>query len=194
MKNKLLCSATTALGCLLGDGLLLDRKRMDMKRTKAVFGIINITMSIVRRVSVLTLPLLLLLILPGTVEAQSYTNNYGIWGYTINTNATITITGYTGPGGAVTIPSEINNLPVTSIGDRAFHYCTGLTSVTIPNSVTSIGSGAFTNCIRLTSVTLGNGVTSIGDNAFGFCWSLTSVTILAASPTSGAVRSLSAGA
>ena len=37
--------------------------------------------------------------------------------YTTN-NGTITITGYTGPGGAVTIPSTINGLPVTSIGDR----------------------------------------------------------------------------
>ena len=31
-------------------------------------------------------------------------------------NGTITITGYTGPGGAVTIPGTINGLPVTSIG------------------------------------------------------------------------------
>ena len=32
---------------------------------------------------------------------------------------------------------------MTSIGVRAFAYCSGLTSVTIPNSVTSIGSYAF---------------------------------------------------
>ena len=35
--------------------------------------------------------------------------------YTVN-NGTITITGYTGSGGAITIPSTINGLPVTSIG------------------------------------------------------------------------------
>ena len=65
--------------------------------------------------------------------------------YTTN-NGTITITGYTGPGGAVTIPDTINGLPVTSIGDYAFCNCTSLTSVTIPNSVTSIGDEAFSYC------------------------------------------------
>ena len=96
------------------------------------------------------------------------------YNYTIN-NGTITITGYTGPGGAVTIPSTINFLPVTSIGDYAF-YETGLASVTIPDSVTSIGEGAFLNCLNLVSVTIANGVTSIGGDAF-YGTSLSSVTI-----------------
>ena len=65
--------------------------------------------------------------------------------YTTN-NGTITITGYTGSGGVVTIPGSVNFLPVTSIGDLAFFYCTNLTSVTIPNSVTSVGGGAFESC------------------------------------------------
>ena len=52
--------------------------------------------------------------------------------------------------------NEITNLvipnSVTSIGDYAFEYCSGLTSVTIPNSVTSIGFYAFQDCSGLTSV------------------------------------------
>jgi hypothetical protein len=35
-------------------------------------------------------------------------------------NATVTLTGYTGPGGTVTIPGTLNGLPVTSIGTNAF--------------------------------------------------------------------------
>ena len=96
---------------------------------------------------------------------------------------TITITKYLGSGGAVTIPSTINGLPVTNIGDKAFYIGVGwppsyiLTSVTIPDSVTNIGDSAFANCWTLTNVTIGNGVTSIGGEAFASCWSLTNLTL-----------------
>ncbi len=73
---------------------------------------------------------------------------------------------------SVTIPNS-----VTSIGEYAFYNCSGLTSVTIPNSVTSIGDDAFRGCIGLTSVTIPNSVDSIGHGAFWGCSSLTSVTI-----------------
>ena len=62
--------------------------------------------------------------------------------------------------------------PVTSIGERAFENCTGLTSVTIPSSVTSIEYSAFENCTGLTSITIPNSVTSIGSSAFSGCTSL----------------------
>ena len=66
---------------------------------------------------------------------------------------------------------------VTNIGERAFYYCPGLTSLTIPNSVTSIGEYAFWQCSGLTSLTIPNSVTSIGEYAFDHCSGLTSVTI-----------------
>ena len=66
---------------------------------------------------------------------------------------------------------------VTSIGDYAFYWCKGLTSIIIPNSVTSIGNQAFSRCSGLTSVTIGNSVTSIGDWAFYGCSGLTSIEI-----------------
>jgi len=66
---------------------------------------------------------------------------------------------------------------LTSISDNTFYYCSGLTSVTIPNSVTSIGDNAFFYCEGLTSFTIPNNVTSIGEYAFFCCRDLTSVTI-----------------
>ena len=134
---------------------------------------------------------LFVLALPAAVQAQ--------FNYVTNEQGTITITGGC-TSGAVTIPSTINGLPVTSIGgyafvdctsltsvtipdsvtsieDYAFLDCTSLTSVTIPDSVTSIGAGAFDHCTSLTSITIGNGVTSIGAGAFSGCSSLTNVTI-----------------
>src|SRR5262245_51443738 len=81
--------------------------------------------------------------------------------YTTN-DGTITITRYTGPGGAVIIPDTINGLPVARLEDFALAWQGNLTSVTIPGSVTSIGNYAFYDSTGLTSVTILNGVTSIG--------------------------------
>ena len=89
----------------------------------------------------------------------------------------ITITRYTGNGGAVVIPSTIDGLPVTSIGESAFDGCTGLTSVTIPSGVTYIGTYAFKNCTGLTSVTIPGSVTSIGGEAFYSCTGLVSIKV-----------------
>jgi hypothetical protein len=81
----------------------------------------------------------------------------------------ITISGYTGSGGAVTIPATINGLPVISIGPDVFINLISLTSVIIPNSVTSIGTNAFEYCENLTSVTIPNNVTNICRSAFASC-------------------------
>ena len=120
--------------------------------------------------------------------------------YEIN-GESVTITGYTGSEGNVTIPSEIDGKPVTAIGERAFSQNNTLTSVAIPDSVTGIGDyafyesgleninipagvttigrSAFTNCKSLSSVTFAEGsrLSSIGDSAFYLTWSLTSIEI-----------------
>ena len=77
----------------------------------------------------------------------------------------------------IIIPSEYEDLPVTSIEEDAFYNCNSLTSVTIPDTVTSIGDGAFYHCSSLTSITIPDSVTSIGMYAFAGCTKLTNITI-----------------
>ena len=96
--------------------------------------------------------------------------------YTTNSGA-ITITGYTGLGGAVNIPEVINDLPVTSIESNVFYENTALTNIAIPGSVTNIGADAFYGCSGLTSVAIPASVASVGAAAFSDCSGLTSVTI-----------------
>lgn len=66
-----------------------------------------------------------------------------------------TIKKYNGNDAVVNIPSEINGIPVETIGNAAFQDNTTITSVTIPDSVTEIGSNAFAGCTNLTSVKYG---------------------------------------
>ena len=73
-----------------------------------------------------------------------------------------------------------NNKVYTSndeIGEYAFAYCSGLTSLTLPVGITEIGESTFSNCSGLTSLTLPAGITSIGISAFAYCSGLTSLNL-----------------
>ena len=116
-----------------------------------------------------------LAVLLSTLSASAYDFKVGGIAYEINmenkNSAKVTSGGdYTGD---IAIPEKVTYdgaiYSVTSIGKSAFCYCTGLTSVTIPNSVTTIGSSAFEGCTGLTSVTIPNSVTSIESCAFCYC-------------------------
>lgn len=87
------------------------------------------------------------------------------------------ITKYTGVDKNITIPSKLDGVPVTSIGDNAFNGNKSLISVNIAPGVTSIGNGAFLDCKGLTTVFMPQGVTNIGDEAFNGCSRLTKISI-----------------
>lgn len=81
---------------------------------------------------------------------------------------------------SVTIPNTVR------IIDRsAFSYCSSLISLIIPGSVQTIGMYAFQDCYSLTSVTIQEGCDSIGSDAFESCTKLDTIRL------PGSLRSLS---
>ena len=83
----------------------------------------------------------------------------------------------TSTSGAIVVPSMLGGNPVTSIGFSALFNCSGLTSVTIPDSVESIGDYAFENCTGMSEIVLPNGLKSIGFQAFRNCTDLTTMIV-----------------
>ena len=95
----------------------------------------------------------------------------GDWTYSLNNNQA-TITGYTGPGGAVTVPLLVNGMPVVQIGSQNGYDSflglnkTSVTAVTITFGVKRIGNYAFNNCGNLAIVNMPSSITDIGAYAF----------------------------
>lgn len=93
----------------------------------------------------------------------------------------------TGAFGSKTFVTSIR-LPETlkTIDIYAFGYCTGLTSIVIPEGVTEIvnagsNSSSFYNCTNLVSVTLPSTLTTLGNYAFAGCSKLETVSMTNAS-------------
>lgn len=112
-------------------------------------------------------------VMPAVAQAQ--------FNYTTN-NGTITITGYTGSERAVVIPSTVNGLPVTGIGNSAFLACTNMMTVVVPAGITTIGCGAFESCSSLTNITIPASVNRILYAAFYHCPNLTAVYFMGNAP------------
>jgi hypothetical protein len=129
------------------------------------------------RIGMARLLSLLLMALPAAAQAQ--------YSYITNSDNTITITDYTGSAAKVTITNRIDGLLVTSIGNSAFSGCTGVTGVTLPDSITNIGNYAFYNT-TLGTVTIPRNVISVGNAAFSGP-SITKILVDASNPAYSSV-------
>ena len=130
---------------------------------------------------IISLLLVVLMIVPMTVSlavpVSAETVKYPVdGGYIYFNPATGTVTGCTGKVNNLDIPSSINGVSVTAIGNYAFYDKYVIKTATIPDTVTKIGDGAFEHCEEMTSITIPDSVTSIGTSAFHAC-PLTSIHI-----------------
>lgn len=116
---------------------------------------------------------MLLAALPALADT---TRTSGDFRYTLKSNGTATIVGYTGSGDSIIIPQMLDGYTVTAIGDSAFkhQYSFGknYSSVTLPDTIKSIGEFAFWNT-NITSINLPDGLEDIGKGAFVGCNSIT---------------------
>ena len=112
------------------------------------------------------------------VQAEDGVLTEGDYRYEVNKDGnSVTITGYNGSGGDVTIPDTIDGKNVTAIGNSVFSNCTALTGLTISGKVVYIGEYAFSGCTNLANLSLPYSITTINDKAFYGCTNLANFTI-----------------
>jgi len=106
-------------------------------------------------------------------------------------SATLTIQGTSGdsviPNGTSSTTGMFTSLSTASttltlaslktIGDYAFNGRTGITALTIPNTVSTIGTSSFNGCTGLTALTIPSSVTIIGASAFNTCSALATINL-----------------
>lgn len=118
----------------------------------------------------------------GRVRYDTYGTEAGLFWYVVDGHLVICGEGempdYTkfGPWGTLIKSAEIKE-GVTTIGSRAFYFCTSLESIQLPESLTAIGANSFNYCAKLKELDLPNGIKTIGNLAFRQCSSLKKVEI-----------------
>ena len=88
-------------------------------------------------------------------ETQSEIVDGVTWYYSVLDNKATIVSGGGKYSGNLEIPSSLGGSPVVGVGDRAFYSSTGLSSVTIPNSVTNVAPTAFEGCSNIVDVIIG---------------------------------------
>lgn len=87
----------------------------------------------------------------------------------------VNITGYTGSGGNITIPTKIEGYHVYSVEDFAFAGSKSITGVVFHDNLFYIGSYAFGDCTALSSISVGKSLCDLGQHAFENCTALTAI-------------------
>ena len=96
--------------------------------------------------------------------------------FSVDANGVLTgVSGLSGSDITVEIPSEVNGITVTEIGQDVFKDNKNVGRLIIPDSVTKLGYRMCSGCTALSEVRLPAGLTVIPDEAFDGCSSLRTV-------------------
>ena len=96
--------------------------------------------------------------------------------FSVDANGVLTgVSGLSGSDITVEIPSEVNGITVTEIGQDVFKDNKNVGRLIIPDSVTKLGYRMCSGCTALSEVRLPSGLTVIPDEAFDECSSLRTV-------------------
>ena len=86
------------------------------------------------------------------------------------------VTDYTGPGGDVVLPAEIDGWPITGLRWGVFNNDDTITSITLPEGLQAIGPNNIFSCRSLTQVNIPATVAFIDYDCFSWNDNLTSIT------------------
>ena len=134
------------------------------------------------------------LAVPAAAEEEGISDIWsGDWRYVVLEDGTASITAYRGVPNDIEIPTEIDGMTVTEVGEKAF-LTHSITGVKIPDNVISIGRYGFGMCRQLEEITLPPHLERIGTAAFMDCRVLKkveipdSVSYVAGNPFAGCVK------
>lgn len=142
----------------------------------------------------------LLLILSILTYFSADVSAYSDFQYSVRSDSSISITGYTGTKDSVVIPKYIDGKAVNAVSDRAFsgntkirlfnlsenvtylgenvfESCSSLETIYILGNIGTLSSSTFKNCKKLDYVHIKGWCETIGSSAFSGCSNLTSVCI-----------------
>lgn len=133
-----------------------------------------------------------------SIEFDEENLNYESFLYSVK-DGEVYITSCTSGKTSISVPAEIDGMPVVAIykgaffqniassvilpdtlrtiDELAFYMCTSLKSITIPDGVTEIGANAFLDCSSLETVVIPGTCQTIGEDAFTGCHSLIDISV-----------------
>ncbi len=127
-------------------------------------------------ISLVLAMMMVLSIVPVSVTSVFAENN-DEYSYSILEDGSVQIDSYNSVASDVNIPSSIDGMEVSAIGEKAFEYNQNIISVELPESLKSIGERAFNECLNLKTVKFDGQLTTIGKNAFFSCTRLNDINL-----------------